>query len=147
MQPETLFNVFNFGVLPFWALLVFAPRWRWTHRLVHSGIVPALLGVVYFAGLIAVRAPEGAGGHSLAAAMRLFDSPALMFVCWIHYLTFDLFVGAWIGRDAIRRGLPHLAVVPCLIATLFYGPAGFLLYLVSRAAIERTTSLEEAPAA
>lgn len=36
------------------------------------------------------------------------------------------------GRDARRLGLPHLSVVPCLIATVPFGPAGLLAYFVVR---------------
>ena len=56
---------------------------------------------------------------------------------WIHYLVFDLFVGAWIGRDAIRRAIPHWMVVPCLVVTLFIGPVGLLLYFLVRRATRR----------
>ncbi len=52
---------------------------------------------------------------------------------WIHYLVFDLFVGAWEVRDARRRGVNHLAVVPCLLLTLLLGPIGLMLYLAIRA--------------
>ena len=148
---DTLFRVLNGAVLPAWALLVFAPRWAWTRRLVHSGLVPALYGAAYVA-LIAVTfatgaVPEGAGADTLGGVVQLFSSPALALVGWVHYLCFDLFVGAWMGRDAQRLGLPHLAVGPRLVATLFYGPAGLLAYLVLRAAMRKATTLEEPAAA
>jgi len=41
-------------------------------------------------------------------------------------------VGAWEARDAARRGVPHLLVVPCLVLTFFAGPAGWALYLAVR---------------
>jgi hypothetical protein len=51
---------------------------------------------------------------------------------WIHYLAFDLFVGAWEVRDAQRQGIHHLLVIPCLLATLMAGPAGLALYWLLR---------------
>ena len=126
MKPEIVFAIVNFGVLPVWALLVFAPGWRWTQRIVHTALVPAVLTTMYLVMLLSASAPEGAGGHSLEAVMVMFSAPWLVVVCWIHYLVFDLFVGAWEARDARRRGIPHLAVVPCLLLTLFVGPAGLL---------------------
>jgi hypothetical protein len=46
----------------------------------------------------------------------------------VHYLCFDLAIGAWEARDARRRGVPHLALIPCLAATFMLGPLGLLLY-------------------
>ena len=45
---------------------------------------------------------------------------------------FDLFIGGWEGRDAQRRGIPPLLVVPALVLTVFLGPSGLLLYLALR---------------
>ncbi|HSN96671.1 MAG TPA: ABA4-like family protein, partial [Candidatus Nanopelagicales bacterium] len=98
----------------------------------------------YLVLMLITTPPEGAGGHSLQAVIRLFESPQLALVCWIHYLAFDLFVGAWEVRDAARRGIPHLAVVPCVLLTLLVGPAGLLLYLIIRAVVRKTFTLDEA---
>ena len=54
---------------------------------------------------------------------------------WAHYLAFDLFVGAWIVEDALKRGAPAwLRMVP-LPLTLMFGPAGLLLYLAGRTVV------------
>lgn len=147
MSPHALYPYFNFGILAPWALLVFAPRWRWTHVAIHSALVPVVLCTVHaamFVTLSAQRAvPDGAGGASLEAAMRMFDVPWLALLCWIHYLAFDLFVGGWIARDGRRRGISHWLVAPCLVTTMFLGPTGLLLYLVVRAASKRALALVE----
>jgi hypothetical protein len=143
MSPHDLFPLFNLGVLPAWLLLVFLPRWRWTQRLVHAAVVPVALATAYVVLLLHAELPEGAGGGSLDEVLRLFSSPQVALVCWIHYLAFDLFVGAWIARDAARRGISHLAVVPCLVLTLMVGPAGLLLYLVLRLALRGAVTLDE----
>jgi ABA4-like protein len=57
--------------------------------------------------------------------------PALL-AGWTHYLAFDLFIGGWEVRDAQARGIPHLLVVPALVLTFLFGPAGLLLYLAIR---------------
>lgn len=143
MSPHELFPIFNLGVLPAWALLVLAPRWRWTQRLVHSAVIPVALATAYLVLLLSADMPNGGGGGSLDEVQRMFASPALALVCWIHFLVFDLFVGAWISRDAARRGVPHLLVAPCLVLTLLVGPAGLLLYLVLRLALRRVATLVE----
>jgi hypothetical protein len=75
--------------------------------------------------------------------MLFFTSPYATLVGWVHYLVFDLFVGAWEVRDARRREIPHLAVVPCLVVTLMLGPVGLLAYLTLRFALKRELSLDE----
>ena len=60
----------------------------------------------------------------------LFENPWLLLAGWAHYLAFDLFIGGWEVRDAQRRGIPHLLVVPALVLTFLFGPAGLLLYLL-----------------
>ena len=150
MSPETIFTVANNGILIFWLLLIVAPRWKGTDLLVHSIAVPVAIGLTY-TWLIA-RSFMGEGAvdgnfFSLHGVMAFFTSPVAATAGWIHYLVFDLFIGAWETRDAQRRGLPHLAVVPCLIVTLLFGPIGLLTYLALRAGLRKGGwSLQETPA-
>ena len=101
-----------------------------------SLIIPIILGVTYaylmfsFSG----SASEDGGFGSLAEVKALFGVDALLLAGWIHYLAFDLFVGAWIVRDAQKEWISHWLVLPCLFFTLMAGPFGLLLYLVLRAA-------------
>jgi hypothetical protein len=133
MTLEILFKAANYVVIPFWLLLVFAPRWSWTQRLVHGPVVLLLLAPIYAYMLFGYApAPDGMSFSSLYGVMVGFSAPHVVIAGWIHYLIFDLFVGAWETRDAVRRGVPHFLVVPCLIATLVFGPLGLLLYIVVR---------------
>ena len=137
MSPEQLFSLCGALVLPGWLLLVFLPRWRWSARLVCPVVIPLLLAAVYL-WLVATtfgRTPGGFG--SLAEVAQLFQNPWVLLAGWIHYLAFDLFVGAWEVRDAQRTGLHHLLVVPCLVLTFLFGPVGLLLYFALRAALRR----------
>ena len=137
MSPETIFSLCTKLVLPGWLLLVFAPRWRWSARVVSAVIIPLTLAVVYVY-LVAAHFGRSEGGFgSLADVGRLFQNPHALLAGWIHYLAFDLFVGAWEVRDAQRVGLHHLLVVPCLALTFLLGPAGLLLYFVLRWALRR----------
>lgn len=148
MTPETLFAICNNGVLPAWLLLIVAPGWAWTDRIVHALWIPVLLGLAY--GIAMVQglgsAPEGGSFTSLAGVMALFTQPWAVCGGWIHYLAFDLFVGAWEARDSQREGIAHLWVIPCLILTLMLGPLGLLLYLAIRTALRQKTTLQELPA-
>lgn len=132
MNLEILFSLANATALAAWLLLAFAPRWKFTRKLVHSGAVPLLLSVAYLI-LLALFFGKAEGGFgTLAGVMKLFSSPNVVLAGWIHYLVFDLFVGAWEVNDAQTRGISHWLVVPCLFFTLMFGPVGFLLYHILR---------------
>jgi len=144
VTPDTIFLICNNGVLPAWLLLTLAPNWSWTQKIVHQIWIPVLLGSVYLAVLVTSPAtPAGGGFSSLDGVMTLFTSPQFALVGWVHYLVFDLFVGAWEVRDAKRRSISHLFVVPCLVMTLMFGPIGLLAYLLLRFAMKRELSLDE----
>ncbi|HYN02672.1 MAG TPA: ABA4-like family protein [Vicinamibacteria bacterium] len=145
-SPEAVFSMASTAVLPGWLLLVFAPRWRPTARLVCAVLIPGLLAVLY-AALIAARWGGAEGGFSsLANVQKLFADPWLLLAGWVHYLVFDLFIGAWEVRDAGRLGIPHLLVVPCLVLTFLFGPVGLLLYGTVRAVRTRRVLVDEAAA-
>ena len=73
----------------------------------------------------------------------MFSNPYVLAAGWIHYLAFDLFVGAWEVYDSQKNGLPHRLVIPCLVLTLMLGPAGLALYLGLRAIIIRKIEIYE----
>ncbi|MBW1904451.1 MAG: DUF4281 domain-containing protein [Deltaproteobacteria bacterium] len=147
MPFDTLFKAANYAVIPFWLLLIVAPRWSWTQRLVHSPVVLLLFAPIYAYLLFGFApAPEGVEFSSLYGVMVGFSAPHIVVAGWIHYLIFDLFVGAWESRDARRRGIPHLLVVPCLLVTLIGGPIGLLLYVLVRFFSKRVLEYDEAGA-
>ncbi len=144
MSPDQLFLICNYAVLPAWLLLVLAPHHRITQLLVHAIWVPLLLGPFYIWALFfGEPAAEGAGFGSLQGVMLLFQSPTAVLGGWIHYLVFDLFVGAWIVRDAQRQDINHWLTVPFLFMTLMAGPAGLMFYLLLRLVLKRSLSLVE----
>ena len=144
MSPDQWFTIANSAVLPAWLLLALLPRHAITQRLVHAIWIPLLLGPLYIWALFfGETPPEGAGFGSLEGVMLLFTSPTAVLGGWIHYLVFDLFIGAWIVRDAARNGINHWLTVPLLLATLMAGPAGLMLYLLLRLALRKSVSLDE----
>ena len=84
-----------------------------------AGLVIPLLLAVGYAGLVLAFWTRAEGGFdSLANVMRLFTKPEIALAGWIHYLAFDLFVGAWEMRPARAERIPFIVVVPCLAAHL-----------------------------
>ena len=144
MTAELIFALASWSVVPAWLLLLCAPRWRWTHRLVHGAWIPALLcGGYVLVLLVSPHPPEGSTLMTLQGVLILFGSPWGAATVWLHSLAFDLFVGAWIVRDASRLQISRVWVVASLLATFTYGPAGLLLYLLVRFAGRRVVSLDE----
>ena len=147
MTWNLAFQIMNVSVMPAWALLILLPRFGLTRWLVHSALYPVVFGVVYLALLIASiffgYSAEGVGYSSIDAVAALFDHPNGVLTGWSHYLVFDLFVGAWIGRDALRNNINHIAVIPCFLLTYLFGPVGLLLYALLRALSGRGLSLNE----
>lgn len=135
-SPELVFSLINLSVMPAWALLILFPRWSWTQKIAHAVLFPLILGSLYlFYMLFAyfnLPANPDAGFTSIKGVQTLFSEPIGMLIGWSHYLVFDLFVGAWIGRDSQRRGINHLVVVPCLLFTFMLGPIGLLMYVCLR---------------
>ena len=133
MTPEQVFSLASAAILPGWLCLVFLPRWEWTQSLISTVLVPGILGLLYLAIFAThIRGAEG-DFSSLAGVATFMSDPWLLLMGWVHYLAFDLFVGAWEVRDARRSGVHHLLVVPCLALTLMAGPVGLVLYLLFRA--------------
>jgi len=139
---EVIFSIANTAALLGWLLLIFLPRWRGTDLVVHRGLLLVLLALAY-AVLIVQGLGEASGGGfgRLAEVKQLFTSDAALLAGWLHYLAFDLFVGAWIVRDAARLGLHHGVVIAPLLLCFMLGPVGFLVYFVIR--LIKTSSLRD----
>lgn len=147
MSTDELFLICNYAVMPAWLLLFLLPHHRVTQLLVHAIWVPLILTPFYIWALFFGQpAPEGASFGSLQGVMLLFQSPTAVLGGWIHYLIFDLFIGAWIVRDAKRRDINHWLTLPILLATLMVGPVGLMLYLLLRLAMKGTVTLAETSA-
>jgi hypothetical protein len=138
---ERLFFLAKFVVLPCWILLIVAPRWRWSQRLA-TFAAPLIIACLYLWLLTTNTVPKGAGFGSLAQVMALFSAPYAVLTGWVHYLAFDLFIGAWEARDAAQLGIPRWAVLPCLMLTFFLGPLGLALYLLLKLALRRSVGVE-----
>jgi len=146
MSAETVFSIANTTALIVWIGLLLLPGRRWVNQIA-AAVVAALLAVAYIA-IIAPRWLGSPGGFSsLAAVATLFANPWLLLAGWIHYLAFDLLIGSWEARDSRQAGIPHLLVVPCLILTFMFGPAGWLLYMAIRAAKTRGVGRQSAAVA
>ncbi len=132
MSTDTVFQLASTAVLPGWLALALAPFAPRLSDLVAAVIVPLLLALTY-AGLVLAYWSGAPGGFgSLADVIALLSYPPTAVAGWVHFLAFDLFVGAWITRTARTEGIHHLLILPCLVLTFLFGPAGFLAFSALR---------------
>ena len=129
MTTSIIFSICNSLVLPQWLLMTVAPKWKWTHKLVDSKIIPLLLSLVYIIYFLQGMGAEGNFG-SLEGVMKLFTVDVLALAGWIHYLAFDLLIGSWVLKRSQKLGIAHWWIIPCLLLCFMAGPAGFLLFWV-----------------
>ena len=139
MQPTLVFSLSNALAMLGWIALAVSPpgaRWRRVAHLFAGRVVPLVLAAVYVV-LFATTGMGDGGYGSLDAVRRLMAIPEILTAGWLHYLAFDLFVGTWIAEQAGELGIPHLVVLPLLLLTFLFGPAGLLAFVVVRAAWPR----------
>jgi hypothetical protein len=137
MTPDQIFSIANPLALLGWIALIVFPRRKIVTDIVVGIAVPALFAMAYIAILATKWGSTPGGFSSLQGVSSLFSNPWLLLAGWIHYLAFDLLTGRWEVIDAGERGIPHFAVIPCLLLTFMFGPAGWLLYMIVRATFSR----------
>lgn len=129
MSPDILFSTANTAAVLGWLVLGFAVLCRndWLRDHLAGRWLPLV-----FAGLYSVliffffgRGPGGFG--SLGDVQALFTSPWMALAGWVHYLAFDLFIGALIARRVMAAGLPRVVLLVLLPTTFLFGPLGLLL--------------------
>jgi len=133
MNIETAFSAASILAMIGWLVLLASPLIpNWSNRI--SGfLIPLVLSAGYVVLLVLPGEDAGGGFASLAEVMTLFSYPYSALASWVHFLAFDLFIGAWQCRIARAEGMPFWLVIPCLALTFFLGPLGLLVFLALRA--------------
>ena len=133
LSYQNIYLIANWGVIPFWLLLIILPNHGVTNFFVQSIIAPFLLAGAY--GFIAYNIfleGDTLGSFELYSGLdglySMFANEAFLLVFWIHFLAISLFLGAWISRDSQRYMVPRFFVIISLILTYFTGPVGLLIY-------------------
>ncbi|MBA4352290.1 MAG: DUF4281 domain-containing protein [Rhodobacter sp.] len=145
-DPYQLFQLTSPLAMLGWLALVLSPLAPRLAQWVAALVIPALLSVAYTALILVHWADAPGGFDSLANVMALFTDPPVALAGWVHYLAFDLFVGAWITRTARAEAISHLLILPCLVLTFLFGPAGLLAFLILRAGFTLRARMTGVPA-
>ena len=136
------------GSNTFWLLLLFSPNSVFTRILVHSILIPLLLGIAYVFIVYKIYLNDNFfNGFGLYLGIEnlyaVFSDENFLLIFWLHFLSLSLFVGAWIARDSTRYSIPKVLMGLSLITTYFTGPLGIFLYWVIRIFFAKKISLNE----
>jgi hypothetical protein len=132
---ETVFLAANLAVIPFWFLIVVAPHWRWTKRLMSTPWPVLLMPVLYVVLMLPKTfevVPLLFQVPSARAMAQLLGTVDGVTIGWVHFLALDLFAGRWAYLDSRERGFSAWWVSPVLALMMAAGPLGLLLYVSAR---------------
>ena len=134
---EQIFAFSSLLVMPFWALLIFAPRWSWTRRIAASPLIVLPAALLYAALVLpsAFSLLPSLANPNLSDIAALLGTPQGATIGWVHFLAFDLFVARWIYLDSQEHRFHPLLMAPVLLLVLMFGPLGLVVYLGIKAAV------------
>jgi hypothetical protein len=144
-MAETFFQATNTLALVAWIALVLFPGRRAVSGVACAVIVPAVLAFAYAVVIgwkFATLGPPPGDVMTLAGLRRVFSDDWVFAAAWTHYLVFDMVVGAWIARDAVRLGIPWPLRSLALVLTFLSGPVGFLVHVLARGSLRRTVAAD-----
>ena len=112
---------------------------------INSILVPLILGFTYFyVFYIYINTSEGIFSNILDKGKtfelymgidqlkKVLSDKNVLLLFWIHFLTANLVLGAWIATDAAKnKALQYIVLIP-LVLTYFVGPIGLGVYLILR---------------
>ena len=148
INSENIYLLANWGVIPFWILLILFPNHSLTNFFVQSVIVPLILGIGYvylsYNLYLENNIFDGFELYSgLDGLYSMFANEILLLIFWLHFLAISLFVGGWIVRDSRKYLIPKIITIPSLILTYFSGPVGLVFYWFFRIFFARKISLND----
>ncbi|EOQ89535.1 PF14108 domain protein [Leptospira yanagawae serovar Saopaulo str. Sao Paulo = ATCC 700523] len=132
MNPSLVFTIANSLTLVAWLVLLLSPN--------QNKVIPylrILVSGLFLGGLYILSLSIGFGNaegnfSSLQSVRSLFQNDEFLLAGWVHYLSFDLFLGTWEAEDGKTNGIHRLVLVPIHGLTFYYGPVGLVLYFIVR---------------
>ena len=148
LTSENIYLIANWGVIPFWLLLIFFPYNKLTSFLTQSIIAPTLLAIGYsylaYSLFLEGNIFDSFELYSgLDGLYSMFANEVLLLIFWLHFLSISLFAGAWIVRDSRKFFIPKIIIIPSLILTYFTGPIGLVFYWLIRIFFAKKVSFDD----
>ena len=133
LNYENIYLIANWGVIPFWLMLLIMPNNFFTNFFIQSIIAPLILASAYV--FVAINIFDNGNildsfelYSGLEGLYSMFSDEGFLLIFWLHFLAISLFVGAWIVRDSQKYMVPRFFVIISLILTYFSGPVGLFIY-------------------
>ena len=139
----------NFGILPFWLMLIIIPNSKFTQFFVNSIILPLILSAAYIYTIyqtILLDEPIFDVFKlylGLDNLYTIFATESFLLVFWLHLLALNLFLGSWISRDGVKYNMSRGLVFTPLILVYFTGPLGLVLYWIIRVFYAKRLSIHD----
>ncbi len=130
MTPETLFALLGPPTLLGWAILILGPRRYALLNALPAYVLPGAMSALYGALALTYFAGTGGGYGSLDAVRQLLSSDGALLAGWVHYLAFDMMIGALMARRMDAAGLARWLQAPVLLLTFLFGPVGALIAML-----------------
>ena len=144
---EMLYYWVNFGVLPFWLVLIFFPQSHLCRYFVTS-IFPFFIlsgSYVFILYKSYLNSYDFMGNFSLYFGIddisSLFSEKNFLMMFWTHFIAINLFTGGWIVKDAQRFSINKIVLIIPLLTTYLIGPLGLFLYWLIRIFYAKNISL------
>jgi len=135
---DMLYYWVNFGVLPFWLILIFFPSSNLSRYFVTSIFPIIILGGSYIFILYKsyLNSYDFLNNFSLYLGLdyvsELFSDKSYLMMFWIHFVSINLFIGGWIVKDSQKLSINKVILLIPLILTYLIGPIGLFLYWLIR---------------
>ncbi|KAJ7971225.1 Protein ABA DEFICIENT 4, chloroplastic [Quillaja saponaria] len=144
---SSVFTLGTAAVLPFYTLMVLAPRSELTRKSMESSIPYVVLGVLYAYLLYLSWTPETlqlifASKYwlpELPGIAKMFSSEMTLASAWIHLLVVDLFAARQVFHDGLENQIEtRHSISLCLL----FCPVGILTHVITKALTKSSSSID-----
>ena len=135
---EILYYWVNFGVIPFWLVLLFFPQSNLCKYFVTSIFPIFILGGAYIFMLYKayLNAYDFDDNFNLYFGIdnisELFADKTFLIMFWLHFISINLFTGGWIVKDSQKFSINKTFLIIPLVTTYLIGPLGLFIYWIVR---------------
>lgn len=127
---QGLFNLITVAPLVIWISMILFPKTLFTQRMIMSYWIYMIFGALYaILGLAFLASELNVTGLDLNSLQQMLSSDWGLLALWTHIMSFNLFIGVWIFRDAKYWGIKTL---PYLMLSFLAAPLGLAVYLFIR---------------
>ena len=135
---ENIYLWTNFGVLPFWFMLIVIPYSKVTNFFINSIILPLILATVYthiiYQAIISDDSILDVFKlyFNLDNLYTVFATESFLLIFWLHFVALNIFLGSWMCKDGLRYNINRAIMFFPLMLVYFSGPLGLVLYWLIR---------------